>query len=185
MRRIPEHARRVFTGILFDVYQWEQELFDGSTTTFEAIERLPAVQIFATTEDNRIILLREEQPFVGSFVAVPGGRVERDQTPEQAARNELLEEVGVEPADLVLWQERSFTSAIRWKSYEFVARRCTQVQKPQQEPGERIEPFHVSFEELLRVAETPAFRNKDITQRLFRMRHTPGELERFRRLLFP
>ncbi|KKP89624.1 MAG: NUDIX hydrolase [Candidatus Moranbacteria bacterium GW2011_GWC2_37_73] len=27
---IPEHAKKVFSGTFFDVYQWEQEMFDGS-----------------------------------------------------------------------------------------------------------------------------------------------------------
>jgi len=61
------------SGILFDVYQWDQELFDGSTTTFEAVRRIPSVQILATTPERELILLREEQPYVGAFVAVPGG----------------------------------------------------------------------------------------------------------------
>src|SRR5215467_9321922 len=32
---IPEHAERVFQGKIFDVYQWPQKLYDGSTATFE------------------------------------------------------------------------------------------------------------------------------------------------------
>ena len=32
---IPENAKKVFTGQVFDVYQWEQEMFDGSKATFE------------------------------------------------------------------------------------------------------------------------------------------------------
>ena len=96
MSRIPSHARCVFSGVLFDVFQWEQELFDGSTATFEAVRRLPSVQILATTPDDRVILLREEQPFVGRFVAVPGGRIDRGHTPEETVLRELREELGPE-----------------------------------------------------------------------------------------
>ncbi len=184
MPKIPDHATCVFRGILFDVYQWEQELFDGSTTTFEAIKRIPSVQIIATTPDERIVLLREEQPYVGSFVSLPGGQVERGMTAEQAARNELREELGMECEELVLWREKVLSSAIHWGSHDFIARRCHKVQAPEQEPGERIEPFLVSFDEFLAQADEAQFRNKRLADVLFRMRHTPGELDRFRELIF-
>ncbi len=34
---IPDHATCVFRGMLFDVYQWQQEMFDGSIETFEML----------------------------------------------------------------------------------------------------------------------------------------------------
>jgi ADP-ribose pyrophosphatase len=184
MAPIPTHARRVFQGVLFDVYQWEQPLFDGSTATFEAVRRLPSIQVLAVTPDDRIVLLREEQPYVGRFVAVPGGRVERGLTPEETALRELREEIGMEPEALVLWHMERFGSTVEWTGYDFIARRCRRVGEPQQEPGERIEPYLVSFEEFLEEVERPDFRNKTLANRLFRMRHTPGALEAFRQLLF-
>ncbi len=184
MPKIPDHATCVFRGILFDVYQWEQELFDGSTTTFEAITRIPSVQIIATTPDERIVLLREEQPYVGSFVSLPGGQVDRGMTAEQAAQNELREELGMKCEDLVLWREKVFSSAIHWASHDFIAKRCRQVQAPEQEPGEKIEPFLVSFDEFLAEVDEPGFRNKRLADVVFRMRHTPGELDKFRALVF-
>lgn len=38
-KKIPDHAELVFKGVLHDVYQWQQEAFDGSFLTFEAIRR--------------------------------------------------------------------------------------------------------------------------------------------------
>ncbi|MDJ0873442.1 MAG: NUDIX hydrolase [Gammaproteobacteria bacterium] len=184
MAEIPHHARCVFRGILFDVYQWEQDLFDGSTATFEAIKRIPSVQLIATTPDEHIVLLREEQPYVGSFVSLPGGQVERGMTPAEAARKELLEELGMACEELVLWREKVFSSAIHWASHDFVARRCRRVQAPQQEPGERIEPFLVTFDEFLEEADGTRFRNKRLADALFRMRHTPGELDKLKALIF-
>ena len=48
MKQIPEHAKRVFSGIMFDVRQREQEMFDGSTSIFEAATREHTVCVFAT-----------------------------------------------------------------------------------------------------------------------------------------
>ena len=36
---LPENAKLVFKGVLFDTWQWEQELFDGSYSTFEVVVR--------------------------------------------------------------------------------------------------------------------------------------------------
>lgn len=185
MSRIPDHATRVFSGVLFDVYQWEQTLFDGTTATFEAVRRAPSVQVLATTGDGRMILLREEQPHLGEFIAVPGGRVEPGDGPEETVRKELLEELGMEAAELVPWQERRFGSTIEWVTHDYVARRCRRVQPQTLEPGERIEPYLVSFAEFLEEVERPEFRNRDLRERLFRMRHTPGALEALEALLFP
>lgn len=35
LMKIPSTAKRVFKGIIFDVYRWEQEMFDETTSTFE------------------------------------------------------------------------------------------------------------------------------------------------------
>ena len=184
MSRIPPHARCVFSGVLFDVFQWEQELFDGSTAAVEAVRRLPSVQILATTPDDRVILLREEQPFVGRFVAVPGGRIDRGHTPEETVLRELREELGMAPEGIEPWQTETFGSNIQWTTHDFIARRCRQVGEPEREPGERIEPYLVTFERLLEESERPDFRNKVLANRLFRMRHTPGAIESFRERLF-
>lgn len=59
---IPDHAQLVFTGKTFDVYQWEQEMFDGSTKTFEKLRRNHSIDIVAVDQDKKIYILEEEQP---------------------------------------------------------------------------------------------------------------------------
>ena len=36
MKKIPNNAKRVFKGVIFDVYQWEQEVFDGMSKLIPA-----------------------------------------------------------------------------------------------------------------------------------------------------
>ena len=38
-RPIPPDAKRVFKGKIFEAYQWEQELYDGTKTIFEKLAR--------------------------------------------------------------------------------------------------------------------------------------------------
>jgi ADP-ribose pyrophosphatase len=184
MVRIPDNAKKVFQGILFDVYHWKQKMFDGSFETFEAVKRKPSVQIIAITPEKKVILLREEQPHSGSFITVPGGQVERDETPDEACRKELLEELGMESSDVTLWYEQSLGSKIEWRAYYYIAKNCTRVRAPELESGERIESYEVGFDEFLEEIDKREFRNKGFSDRIFRIKHTKGELEKFKKLLF-
>ena len=84
----------------------------------------------------------------------------------------------------MLWREKVFSSAIHWASHDFIAKRCRPVEAPQHEPGEKIEPFLVTFDEFLAEVDGAQFRNKRLADAIFRMRHTPGELKAFRAQLF-
>lgn len=46
-KTIPEQAELKFHGVIFDVYQWPQEMFDGSVETFEMLRRADTVKIMA------------------------------------------------------------------------------------------------------------------------------------------
>ena len=59
---IPDNAKKVFGGVLFDVYQWEQELFDGTKTIFEKLKRPDTVVVFPVLDDGKILLTEQEQP---------------------------------------------------------------------------------------------------------------------------
>ncbi|PJC53414.1 MAG: hypothetical protein CO029_02850, partial [Candidatus Magasanikbacteria bacterium CG_4_9_14_0_2_um_filter_41_10] len=75
MSDIPEQAKKVFSGVIFDVYQWEQELYDGSKATFERLTRPATLQVIAEV-DGRIAMSDEEQPAKGRFLSLLGGRQE-------------------------------------------------------------------------------------------------------------
>ena len=65
---------------------------------------VPAVSV-ALVHGNRILLvLRGRPPSLGLY-AFPGGRVEPDETAEDAARRELLEETGLTAGTLSLHRE--------------------------------------------------------------------------------
>ena len=154
MKKIPDNAKKVFEGIIFDVYHWEQEMFDGSTATFEAIKRINSNSILATA-DNKIIITTEEQPGKGVFTDMPGGRVERGEDKMMAAKRELLEETGYSTDD---YEER-FTedsarmSKLEWNTFYYIARNCKKVQEQSLDAGEKIELQWIPFEELLERRE--------------------------------
>src|SRR3990167_5280393 len=53
---IPDTAKRVFRGQIFDVYQWPQKMFDNSTQTFEMLRRPDTIAVIAVVEDKILIL---------------------------------------------------------------------------------------------------------------------------------
>jgi ADP-ribose pyrophosphatase len=60
-----------------------------------SIKTLDYVHIVAVTPGGELLLVRQFRPAVwAATIELPGGHVERGQTPEQAARAELLEETG-------------------------------------------------------------------------------------------
>ncbi len=71
---IPETAERVFEGQVFDVYQWPQKMFDGSTATFEMAKRCETVTVIGVAQ-NKILVINDEQPHKGLQINFPGGRV--------------------------------------------------------------------------------------------------------------
>jgi ADP-ribose pyrophosphatase len=62
MSNIPKHAKKVFSGIIFDVYHWEQELYDGTSTTFEALKRRGTAIVLPILYNGNILLCIQEQP---------------------------------------------------------------------------------------------------------------------------
>ncbi len=163
MKKIPDNATRVFEGIIFDVYHWDQELFDGSFTTFEAIRRKDSVTIVAVV-DGKIVINKEEQPGRLPFLACPGGQIESTDTPRESAMRELLEETALHSED---WQEWFTadpwgTAKVEWNNYFFIARNCSTAGVQSLDGGEKIEVTYISFEEFLELRHNSDFRNKDL-----------------------
>lgn len=180
---IPEHAKVVFKGILFDVYHWEQKMFDGTTRTFEAVRRIPTTQILAITPEKNIIMLSEEQPHYGKYLSVPGGQVERDETPEEATKKELIEECGFTSDDLKLWKVTNSGGKVDWESYYYIAKNCKKTHNVKGDSaGEKIRMEELSFDDFISETQKPQFRNKMFQLEIYKMIHE-GELEDFKNLL--
>ncbi|HVX90555.1 MAG TPA: NUDIX hydrolase [Candidatus Paceibacterota bacterium] len=159
---IPPHAKKVFSGVLFDVYQWEQEQFDGSYQTFEKLKRADTVSIIPILPDGRVLIVDDEQPGRDAVVTFPGGRVEPEEDPVQTAKRELFEETGYVAKELQLWRAYHPVSKVDWVLYHFIARGCEKVGEQQLDPGERIATRTVTLDELIDISDDPRFQGKDL-----------------------
>lgn len=122
VRLIPKEATKVFEGRIYDVYQWPQKLFDGSTETFEMLSRADTVKIIAQVNEKelkslqnikneqmfmndsdqeadnlscdrrKIIITHQTQPRKDWFYDYPGGRVDAEDESELEAAKRELRE---------------------------------------------------------------------------------------------
>lgn len=181
---IPKDAQLVFKGILFDVYQWQQEMFDGTKATFERLRRKPSVNILPITHDGMIMLNEEEQPDRESFLSTPGGQVDGEEAPEDAAKRELLEETG-HKGKFELWMEsQPYGVKIDWTVYNYIARDVIKISEQKLDAGERIKPYMVSFDEFVdTVLNNKNFRNVEMTLAVMNAMRKPDGLQELKKFL--
>lgn len=135
---VPDNANRVFQGMIFDVYQWPQKLFDGSEHTFEMLKRTDTVSVIGVVDD-KILVIDDEQPHMGSRKSFPGGRIDdTDPTVEAAAQREVLEETGYSFQNWHLVKVHQPYRKIEWFVYVLLAWGAAGQQAPHLDPGEKI-----------------------------------------------
>ena len=184
---IPEHAKRVFKGVIFDVYQWEQELFNGKKTIFEKIKRPDTVVILPVLPDGKIILTREEQPGTESVVGIPGGRIDEGEEVLEAAKRELLEETGYVAEKYILWDAQQIVNRIDWVIYTFVAKGLKKISDPQLDGGEKITFKPITLDEFIDIGtDTSArFLETEIIPKLLAAKLDSKKKEELRKLFSP
>lgn len=181
--RIPRRAKRVFKGIIFEVYQWPQKLINNTYTTFEMISKPNSVVIIPTVGQKILISIRK-QAFNKATLALLGGYIKESEKPIEAAKRELLEETGLTSQDWHLLRSYKHFLDIRCNMYLYIARDCKKVTEPVLNGDEQIQLMRVSFSKLLSVIKSDRFLADEITVDLLRILSNKHELEIFKRKLF-
>lgn len=152
---VPPQAQRVFKGILYDTYQWQQELYDGSKTTFEMLKRPDTVKVIPIDGD-KIVILEQEQPNVGKFYDIPGGIHDRAEEDElAAAKRELFEETGMEFKQWKLINVSQPNKKIEQFVYIFIASGLMRTSPQSLDPGEKVTIENVDFDSAKSLLSPP------------------------------
>lgn len=154
----PPNAEKVFSGMIYDVYQWQQKMFDGSYHTFEMLKRPDTLKVIAV-KDGKIVLTEQEQPGLPPFIDVPGGRHDKEgETELAAAQREMLEETGMTFRSWKLINIHQPFIKIDWLVYTFLATDFINQVPQELDAGEKIKVALVDFDEVKRKAKDPKAR---------------------------
>jgi ADP-ribose pyrophosphatase len=140
------------------------EMPDGRHADFDVIGNNTYVTIAAFTQEKEAILVRQFRPGPETtLTSFPQGYVDPTESPEEAARRELLEETGYEADEIRLLKEiRSAYSTERHLC--MIATGCHKVGQQQLDEDEFIEVFRLplsSFRKLLNNPADTTFANVD------------------------
>ncbi len=180
---IPPQAKLAFSGEIFDVYQWEQEMFDGSTRTFEKLTRPDTASVIAVTNEGKILIADQEQPGTQKGFCLPGGRVDKGEIPLETAKRELREETGYTGGNWELLQGYSRYSKIDYCFYVYIATGVEKKSDPKLDAGEKISALSLSFREFMDMIVDEKFEDNDLALHILRIQKDPAKFDVFRKLL--
>lgn len=157
---LPDHARKVFHGERYEIYQWEQTLFDGSTKIYESIKRFDTVIVYPIVDD-KVVIIEEEQPHWGKVSdSLVAGGIDDGEDIFDAARRELLEETGMTFQDWYLVHAEQKNIDMHSNIYIFIAKNRIETREKIDDAGERTHPKEVSFGELISLTRQRKFFHK-------------------------
>jgi len=181
--KIPANAKKVFDGVIFDVYQWQQQMFDGSFEIFEMLKRPSTIEIIATNND-KILLSHQSQPTKQDFYSLFGGRADEGEEPLQTAKRELLEEAGLESQDWELFKVYEPLHKIDWQIHVYVARNCKKVAEQKLDVGEKIETVEYSFDDFIELLASDKYWGNELALDVLKMKQDGQRLGQFKQRLF-
>ncbi len=179
---IPPHAKRVFKGVIFEVYQWQQKMYDGSYQTFEKLKRNDSSAIIPVTVDNKIVVTHQKQPGRQPYWGIAVGRIEKDEQVLEAAQRELLEETGYRAKSFHLWHAFYPSTKFDWVVYTFIAKGCIKVGPPQPDQGEKITIKAVSFDQFSEMILQKNFQEIEIRNDFLEAKYVPEKMAELRKL---
>ena len=143
---IPKHAKKVFKGVLFDVYHWDQKILDGRTKKFEKLKSQDNVTVIATV-GNKIIAMKQKQPaHSGWYLDLPGGRLDiPNESAADGAKRELLEETGFSSTKMKLLKSFKRQGHINYTTSLFIARNSVKNAEQSLDGGEIIKPILITY----------------------------------------
>lgn len=182
--QLPENAKKVFSGVLADAYQWPQKMYDGSVRTFECYMRENSVAVIPFLDRETVIMTHQEQPHIAEpFWDVPGGRVDKDETMRQAAKREFMEETGYRAEKIEEWSMTHHSGLARFDEAIYIAKNLRlNPAGNHEDDGERITVVEMKWPDLIALCLKQKIRRRDAALSILAMHYdkeTKQRLETF------
>ena len=127
------------------------ELPSGKQSDFYIKDEGSAAAIFAMTPDKQVILVKQFRPGPKKILfEIPGGGIDKNETPIQAGARELLEETGYK-GDVKLVTECLDCAYSTMNRYCLIAINCQKIQEPQNNPEEPCETILMPIEDFRKL----------------------------------
>lgn len=158
----------LFTGMVFDVEQFEAEIREG-WHTYQVIRHPGGVAVLPLHDDGTVTLIRQGRPAVAAtLMELPAGRLDPGEDPETCGRRELLEETGLvsdrfHPLGFIHSSPGVFDEVI----HLFAATGLTQT-TPIPEDDEEIEPVRLPLGDARAMARDGRISDAKTIAALFR-----------------
>ena len=183
----PDQAKRVFEGVLFDIWQWEQEQYDGNRAKYECLTRQDTVTTIGFLDPETVLLTRQEQSGrETAFLDFPGGRVEGNESHEDAARREFLEETGLTIGRIWPFRYVEHRGSARFAQTVFVAADLRDhVKERHLDPGERVEILRTQWDDAVRMCLNHELRQAEVMLAVLALAFDPEARTGLRKFLIP
>jgi ADP-ribose diphosphatase len=95
-------TERVFEGKVFSVDRDRVRMPNGRAVTVDVVRHSRSVVLVPVPEPGKVMLIRQYRWAVNAFLwELPAGSVDEGESPEEAARRECHEEIGLVPSTVV------------------------------------------------------------------------------------
>lgn len=142
---------RIFSGILLNLNKDIVELDNGSSQIREYIKTNDASCCVALDKDNNIILVKQYRYAQRKeLIELPAGKIDKGESPIEAAKRELLEETGFISNE---WEEMGFFYPATYstqKLYMFLARNVIWKKDLNLDEGEFLSVLKVPYNYFLK-----------------------------------
>lgn len=169
MKDQPDLGARVYNGHIFNVYTRTVDLEDGGSFVQELVSCPDVVRVYPIWDDTHVTLVKEHRHELDrDILRVASGRVEPNETPREAAKRELEEELGLRTDQVSLFAQSTPMLKVRHTVHHFMARELLEVPR-QLEPGEIIEPVRVSLRDIDKLVFDDAIREDIVALALLKL----------------
>jgi ADP-ribose pyrophosphatase len=121
-----------------------------------------SVQIFPITADGRVVTVEQFRPgFESMNLELPGGGLEKDEDPQEAAERELREETGYE-GQLHFLGVQPYSPYCTGKRYVFVANGCKKIDGLDLDENEFLRVIVWPMKKFRRIMQQGKVRGHDV-----------------------